>query len=93
MAGRFDQSDAPDTEWEDEDPDAPQECDLTDASDDETPTVPCSNCRRPVPDFADRCPYCGEWIVQSSGAPSRRNLWFVVLIVLAVMIVLTWWLR
>ena len=52
--------------------DAPQDCDLDD--DDATPTVPCSQCGEQVPDLADRCPYCGDWIVQSSsgGAPSRR---------------------
>ncbi|MCK4342774.1 MAG: hypothetical protein KAY37_13735 [Phycisphaerae bacterium] len=90
MPGRFDQDDLYDEAWEIDDPEGPQECDLIDDDDDETPAVPCPNCRRPVPDFADRCPYCGEWIVQSTGVPTRRNVWFVV-VVLAVIAAFVYW--
>lgn len=76
------QDDEFESEWaaDDEDRDLPQERDLVEQDDDETATVPCPHCRAEIPDFADRCPYCGEWVVQSSGA--RRNppawMWLVV---------------
>jgi DNA-directed RNA polymerase subunit RPC12/RpoP len=91
MPGRFDPADSHDAGWEAEDPDAPQERDLTDDEEDETPTVPCPHCRREVPDFADRCPYCGEWIVQSSGAPAGRSAWFILIVLIAVLLILAIW--
>jgi hypothetical protein len=93
MPARFAQSGSPEPEWEDDDPDAPQERDLADEDADETPTVPCPRCRREIPDFADRCPYCGDWVVQASGAPLRRNLWFILLVVLAILLILAFWVR
>jgi hypothetical protein len=91
MPGRFDPADSHDAGWEEEDPDAPQERDLTDDDEDETPTVPCPHCRREVPDFADRCPYCGDWIVQSSCAPARRRVWFIVIVLIVVLLILAIW--
>lgn len=88
MAPRIEQSDD-DQDWEELDPEGPQARDLN-RDDDETATVPCPHCRRPVPDFVDRCPYCGDWIVQSSGAP-RRNLALIVLVTLALLIILVLW--
>ncbi len=75
--------------WDAEDPDAPQEGDLDD-EDGETPTVPCPACRRPVPDFAERCPYCGDWIVPGVGDAPRRKPWFLIALVLAVALVFAW---
>ena len=89
MPGRYDQSDSYD-DWDVDDPDGPQECDLAGEDDEDTPTVPCPHCRRPVPDFADRCPYCGDWIVQTSGPPTRRGVWFVVIAVLLALMLLGW---
>ena len=82
MSGRWDQSDPYDA-WDEEDPEGPQACDFGD-EDDETPTVPCPGCHRPIPDFADRCPYCGDWVVQTAGEPSRRNRWFVIVVIAVV---------
>lgn len=75
-----------------DDPDAPQACDLSndDEDDDETPTVPCSACRRDVPDFADRCPYCGEWIVQSAGTAARGDWWPVIVLLVLVALLILW---
>lgn len=71
------------------DPDGPQLRDLTDPND-ETPTVPCPNCGAQVPDLADRCPYCGEWIVQSSGAVGSRSLVLAAIAVLLILALLFW---
>ena len=90
MPGRYEQHDASEEEWDEEDSEAPQEDDLTDDADDETLTVPCPHCRQPVPDFADRCPYCGDWIVQSAGPSGRHRPWFIALVILALLIVLAW---
>jgi hypothetical protein len=84
MPRHDEQYDAAEEEWDEEDAELPQ-----DEDDDETPTVPCPHCHQPVPDFADRCPYCGDWIVQSAGPPGRRP-WFVALVILALLIVLAW---
>jgi DNA-directed RNA polymerase subunit RPC12/RpoP len=80
-------------EWDENDRDAPQARDLTDEDADETPTVPCPHCGREIPDFADRCPYCGDWIVQSSGPPAHRTLWFTLFVVVAILLILVFWLR
>jgi hypothetical protein len=82
MPGRFDQDDEY-PEWE-EDPEGPQERDLAGEDEDETPTVPCPSCGVAIPDFADKCPYCGDWVVQGSGAPSHRRGWIVVVAILLV---------
>jgi hypothetical protein len=79
MPGRYDEPEL--DEW-DEDPEGPQLCDLTDDDQEETPTVPCPSCRRPIPDFVDRCPYCGDWLVQSAGTSSPRPWLFVVVLIL-----------
>jgi hypothetical protein len=90
MPAHSDQPDEFEPPWDDEDRDAPQERDLTD-SDDETPTVPCPSCRREIPDCADRCPYCGDWVVQSSGTPARHRLGFVLLVLIAILLILVVW--
>ena len=91
MSARYDPPDCDDDTWDEDDPDAPQARDVSDEDDDETPTVPCPNCRRPVPDFVDRCPYCGDWIVQTAGAPARHNLWFIIAAIAALAVFVTWY--
>ena len=88
MPGHADQPD-----WDEDDRDAPQDADLTDEDEDETPTVPCPHCGREIPDFADRCPYCGDWVVQSSGPAARRSFWFILLVAFVVLLILALWLR
>ena len=90
MSPRYGQSDY-DEAWDEGDPDAPQARDVTDEDDDETPTVPCPSCRRPVPDFADRCPYCGDWIVQGVHMPARRSLWFIILVLIVLATFAVWY--
>lgn len=74
-----------------DDPDGPQACDLTHQDDDETATVPCPHCGEDVADFADRCPYCGDWIVPGGQAGvSSRGLIFAAVVVLAILALLYW---
>jgi RNA polymerase subunit RPABC4/transcription elongation factor Spt4 len=73
-----------DNDWIADDPDLPQARDLDDEQ--HTPTVPCPNCQQPIPDFADQCPYCGTWVMQSAGVPSRRNPWVAAVVILVLVI-------
>ncbi|MEW6249588.1 MAG: hypothetical protein AB1716_02995 [Planctomycetota bacterium] len=76
-------------DWDPDDPEGPQECDLAQSDDDETETVPCPACGREVADFAERCPHCGDWIVPgASGA--RQTPWLLVAVALAAAIFLAW---
>ncbi len=71
--------------WDD-DRDLPQERDLVDDDDDQTPTVDCPSCGREIAEFADRCPYCGDWVVaggDTSTAASRR-LWPIVVVIILI---------
>jgi len=87
MSGRYD---ADDEAFGQEDPEGPQKRDLVDEDEEETPTVPCPSCGRDVPDFADRCPYCGDWIVQASGESSHGRVWLI-LAALAALVGFLWW--
>jgi hypothetical protein len=91
MSGRWNDSDGYQEAWDADDPDAPQECDLGGGDDDETPTVPCPSCRQAVPEFADRCPYCGDWIVPSAGERTGRGPWVWVAAVAAGAGILLWY--
>ncbi len=76
-------------DWE-EDPDAPQECDLDD-EDDETLTVPCPTCGRPVAEIAERCPHCGDWIVSGGDTGRTWPRWVIVAAVLALVSFVLWY--
>ncbi|MEP0848761.1 MAG: hypothetical protein HRF50_18300 [Phycisphaerae bacterium] len=75
----------PTVDWEDDDreddDEGPQECDL--AEDDDDATVPCSSCRRDVSELAERCPYCGEWLVAGPATPHRGRIGAALLILAA----------
>jgi hypothetical protein len=77
-----------DDNWED-DRDAPQGRDLADDDEDETPTVPCPSCGREVAEFADRCPHCGDWVVQGGDSrPARR--WPLIVVIVIIVAFLLW---
>ena len=87
-------NDLDDLSWEArealEDPDGPQACDLT-GQDDETETVACPSCGESVPEFADRCHHCGDWIIpQGQKSVSNHNLLFVAVVFLLVLVLLYW---
>jgi ribosomal protein S27E len=83
MSGRFEPPEEFD-DWEAEDPEGPQGRDLDRDEEDETPTVPCPGCGEQIPDFADRCPYCGDWVVQSAGRRARPPLWLIVTVLVLI---------
>ncbi|MGD8451780.1 MAG: zinc ribbon domain-containing protein [Phycisphaerae bacterium] len=81
--------DPTDDEYEEDgyDPEEPDGADLDD--DDETVTVPCPHCGEEIPETADRCPYCGDWVVQGGehGAVSRGPAYVVLLVACILLIV------
>ncbi len=85
----------PEESWDDEstagedDPEGPSDEDLADEDDDETPTVPCPNCSREIPDFVDRCPYCHQFVTQGGG--TGRTLLYVIIAVLVIIGLLYAW--
>lgn len=79
--------------WRDDcedDLEAPQEADLRDPDDDETTTLPCPHCGGEVAELADRCPNCGDWIVQGQPRRRRPGLLLVVIGLLILVVVLFW---
>lgn len=60
----------------------PEDWDESADFDDEVPTVLCPHCGQPIPDFADRCHHCGDWVPQTVGDTARRSPWFVIIAVL-----------
>jgi len=69
--------------------DEPLEADQTD-DDEEVDTVACPSCRREIAEFAERCPYCGDWVVRGRGAGSQRDVLFTIVAILLVLVILYW---
>ncbi len=75
--------DAPD--WEEPDEEYEEDWD-----DDESSTVPCPSCGRPVYEDAEQCPHCGEYIVpgMNSNVLASRPKWFQILAILGIIAVI-----
>jgi hypothetical protein len=83
--------DPEDAEEFDEDPEGPQECDLADDEEDGEDIYgveACPRCGKDVSELAERCPHCGEWIVQGPAKISARSAAFVVLGIFLVVLIL-----
>jgi RNA polymerase subunit RPABC4/transcription elongation factor Spt4 len=50
----------------------------------------CPYCHRPIYDQAEICPHCGNYI-SSEDAPSRKSLWIVIGVVIALAVILLYW--
>jgi len=75
-----------------EDPEGPQVCDLTDEESAETPTLPCPRCGEDVAELADRCPYCGEWIIPGGEQRAARRGWVFMIVAGLLVAALLYWL-
>jgi hypothetical protein len=71
----------------------PDEADTT-AEDDSVDLVPCPACGADVPDLADRCPACGQWITPGAGgglsARVKMIVLLIVVLVAAGVLLLSW---
>lgn len=76
-------------DWE-QDPEAPQACDLDDAEADEPELVPCPACGQEIYELAERCPQCGEWISPSARGSRPRSRLLLILAVVLIVLVLLW---
>jgi len=59
-------------------------------ADDETPTVPCTHCKRPIPEDVPRCPYCDNYPSAEDAASSRKPWWIIVGALFVLYIVYRW---
>ncbi len=71
-------------EWDDEE-DYPEE-DWDAYSSEEDDWVTCPNCKAEVYHDAERCPECGDFIIDQTSSSSQKPLW--VIIIAAVLIAL-----
>ena len=72
-----------------DDAEGPQPCDLAGSTDsDADDVVPCPTCGREISELAERCPYCGDWIITRAGGRKRRPLWIAIAILLLILILL-----
>jgi len=55
------------------------------SDDDDLDTEPCPNCGREVYEEAERCPYCGEYIIRSSNPLAGRPTWWIILGILGLL--------
>ena len=56
----------------------PDEADLAEDDEDEVVTLTrCGRCGGPIYEEAQKCPYCGEWIVQPGQQWRRSRKWYV----------------
>lgn len=62
-------------DWED---DAYEE-DWPDDDDGETLTIVCPSCKADIYEDAEQCPYCGEYVLRSSGVWDGRPVWWIIL--------------
>jgi hypothetical protein len=80
MRDRFVDIETDDDDWDPEEPD--------DLDDDETDVAPCPTCGVDIFEDAERCPSCGEYVVQRRNAWHGKPWWWVVLGLAGIMAVL-----
>jgi DNA-directed RNA polymerase subunit RPC12/RpoP len=68
----------------------PDESDMdSDDHDEDTETIPCPACGKPIYDQTERCPYCGQYVTTRFRPP----MWVIVGAVICIIIVAIWCLR
>jgi hypothetical protein len=63
-----------------------------DETDDDSETIPCPYCHRPIHEDSERCPHCEQYI-SSVDAPSRKPWWMVVGVIVCLYLVYRWFVR
>lgn len=53
--------------------------------DDEVVIVPCPHCREPVPEDAQYCPRCENYLSAGDAPPTRKPTWIWVCLILALL--------
>jgi hypothetical protein len=56
---------------------------------DDSETVPCPYCKRPVYEDSERCPHCGNYLSEED-APQRTPMWIVIGTVAALAVAMLW---
>jgi hypothetical protein len=78
-------------DWEDTDPDAPDESDTdADEGDEFAETIDCPHCGREVYESAEQCPKCGRYLSHEDAPPGRKPWWILIAAALALAAALTW---
>jgi hypothetical protein len=67
----------------------PEEFPDPDDGNGDLPTVKCPNCRRPIYEEAERCPYCGHYVTAEDG--NGQHPWWLVVGVIACLAVALGW--
>ena len=76
--------------WNEDDSDAPQDIDLKEGE--EPVFEECPICGKVIPESADRCPYCGQWLLAKTAAGERSSGWFwPVMVAIVIAIILVVW--
>ena len=76
--------------WNEDDSDAPQDIDLEEG--DKPVYEECPICRKTIPESAERCPYCGQWLLDDTVAGQRSSGWFwPVMVAILIGIILVIW--
>ena len=81
-----------DTDFDDPigDDELPDEADLADGEN--LAVVPCPSCGEMMPDDADQCASCGDWVTAWSPATRRASGWFwPVMVAVLVVVILVYW--
>ena len=78
MARKYDPDDDSDDEWDD------------DAYDDDAELVPCPYCKADIPEDAERCPYCEQYISAEDHPPQPKPLWIIVTTILCLLGAFLW---
>lgn len=76
-------------DWDEDRDDEPFEDEVDDSwDDDDVDLVACPQCGADVYEEAERCPYCGSYIVRSSSLWQNKPWWWVALGLVGIMAVI-----
>lgn len=57
---------------------------------DDAELIPCPYCHEEIPEDAQRCPHCENYISEEDRPPQAKPLWFIIGFTLCMVIVI-WW--